>query len=79
MARSDAAVRARLREIVEAGDASAMPEVLKAIAATDAIAYSHQRAEHYAARAEASLQGLPANDWLEALRGLAHYAVVRQH
>ncbi len=79
MAHSDAAVRARLREIIEAGDATAMPEVLAAISKTGAIGYSHQRAQHYAARAADALAGLPESDWLQALRGLAHYSVVRQH
>ncbi len=79
MAHSDAAVRARLREIIEAGDATAMPEVLAAISKTGGIDYSRQRAQHYATRAADALAGLPESDWLQALRGLAHYSVVRQH
>ncbi len=79
MAHSSAGVRARLRDVIEAGDATAMPEVLAAIRQSDAIGYSHQRAEHYATCATQALLGLPDSDWLQALRGLAHYAVVRRH
>jgi octaprenyl-diphosphate synthase len=79
MAHSNDQVRERLREIVQAGDAAAMPEVLAAIGQTGGIGYSHQRAEHYAALAAQALDGLPDSDWLQALRGLVHYAVTRQH
>ena len=79
MAHSPDGVRARLREIVEAGDAAAMPEVLVAIGATGGIGYSEGRARHYAALAEQALEGLPAGEWLDALRGLARYAVARAH
>ena len=79
MAHSGAAVRARLREIVEAGDASAMPEVLAAIGHAGGIGYSQQRAAHYAALAERALDGLPDSPWLQALRGLAHYSTSRNH
>lgn len=74
---SDAAVRERLREIVEAGDVDAMPEVLAAIEATGGIAYSRRRAEDYADAAERALDGLDDNDAVAALRGLARYAVRR--
>lgn len=74
---SDAAVRERLREIVEAGDVDAMPEVLAAIEATGGIAYSRKRAEDYADAAERALDGLDDNDAVAALRGLARYAVRR--
>lgn len=79
MAHSNDVVRARLREIVEAGDASAMPEVLAAIGQTGGIGYSQQRAAHYAALADRALDGLPDSPWLRALRGLAHYATARNH
>jgi octaprenyl-diphosphate synthase len=79
MAQSDAAMRARLRGIVEAGDADALPDALAAIHATDALHYSRQRAMAYADAAEAALDGLPDNDAMAALRGLARYAVGRDH
>ncbi|WP_017916650.1 polyprenyl synthetase family protein, partial [Xanthomonas sp. SHU 308] len=44
MAHADNVTRARLRQIVEQGDASAMPEVLAAIEASGGIDYSRRRA-----------------------------------
>jgi len=79
MAHSADAVRQRLRAVVETGDAGAMPEVLAAIGQTGGIGYSRDRAEHYAALAEAALDALPASEWREALRGLARYAISRTH
>lgn len=72
-------VRDRLRAIVENGDVDAMPEVLAAINATGGLEYSRRRAETYAAAAEAALDGLDENDAIAALRGLARYAVRRDH
>ncbi|MCW0412662.1 Octaprenyl diphosphate synthase [Xanthomonas sacchari] len=79
MAHADDATRARLRQIVEQGDASAMPEVLAAIEASGGIDYSRRRAADYAAAAERALDGLPENEAVTALRGLARYAVERRH
>ncbi len=76
---TDDATRARLRAIVEAGEVEAMPEVLAAIEATGGIAYSRQRAVDYANAAERALEGLEENDAVAALRGLARYAVSRNH
>jgi octaprenyl-diphosphate synthase len=76
---SDSDVRERLRTIVENGDVDAMPEVLAAIEATGGLEYSRRRAETYAAAAEAALDGLDENDAIAALRGLARYAVRRDH
>ena len=79
MAHADGTTRDRLRAIVEAGDATAMPEVLAAIARADSIAYSRERAAAYAVTAEDALATLPDSPWLDALRGLARYAVSRSH
>ncbi|MBB6366491.1 octaprenyl-diphosphate synthase [Xanthomonas sacchari] len=79
MAHADDATRARLRQIVEQGDASAMPEVLAAIEASSSIDYSRRRAADYATAAERALDGLPENEAVAALRGLARYAVSRKH
>ncbi len=79
MARSDTATRERLRGIVERGDASALPEVLAAIHATGALDYSRDRAREYAHAAEAALHSLPDTEASAALRGLARYAVSRDH
>jgi len=76
---SDAATAARLKQIVQDGDATAMPEVLAAIHATGGLDYSRQRAFEYAAAAEQALAGLAESEALAALRGLARYAVERSH
>ena len=76
---TDDATRARLRAIVEGGEVEAMPEVLAAIEATGGITYSRQRAVDYAQAAERALEGLGQNDAVAALRGLARYAVSRNH
>jgi len=76
---SDERTAGRLRQIVQHGDAGAMPEVLAAIRATGGLDYSRQRAHEYAAAAEQALDGLPECEALTALRGLARYAVERGH
>ncbi len=78
IAHSPAEIAARLREVVENGDASALPEVLAAINATSGLEYSRARANEYADAAERALEGLEDNDGVAALRGLAHYAVDRK-
>jgi octaprenyl-diphosphate synthase len=77
MLQSDAATRERLRAIVEAGDATALPEVLAAINAHASLDYARDIARAHAARAEAALETLPDNEWTRALAGLARYAVDR--
>ena len=79
MRHSDAATRAVLREAVEQGDTDALPQVLAAIEACGSLDYSRERARHYAREAEAALAGLGDNDFVAALRGLAHYSVSRDH
>ena len=77
MARSDAATRADLRDIVERGDRDALPRVQAAIAATGALESSRARADAYAHAAVTALDGLPESPALAALRGLARHAVTR--
>lgn len=79
IAHSEEPVRQRLRAIVEQGDASAMPEVLAAIAATGGLDYSRRRAAEYALAAEHALADIAESEALAALRGLARYAVERKH
>jgi octaprenyl-diphosphate synthase len=79
MAHADDATRARLRSIVEQGDATAMPDVLAAIERAGSLDYSRGRALKYARAAEAVLDGLSDNEAVAALRGLARYAVERRH
>jgi octaprenyl-diphosphate synthase len=77
MVQSDDATRERLRAIVEAGDSSALPEVIAAISAHDSLDYARGHARLHAERAEAALEALPDNEWTRALAGLARFAVDR--
>ncbi|PKM06511.1 MAG: octaprenyl-diphosphate synthase [Gammaproteobacteria bacterium HGW-Gammaproteobacteria-4] len=79
MANANPGARARLRSIIEQGDVDALPELLAAIERSGSIAYSLARATQYAHAAEQALSGLPETDALAALRGLARYAVKREH
>jgi len=72
-------VAARLREIVESGDAGALDEVVRAIEATGGLEYSRERAAGFARRAESALDAFAPGPHLDALRGLARYAVSRDH
>ncbi len=79
MQHSDAEVRAVLRHAIEHGDADAMPQVLAAIESCGSLEYSRERARQHAGDAEAALSELVDNDHVAALRGLARYAVIRDH
>jgi octaprenyl-diphosphate synthase len=79
MLRSDAATRDRLRHAVEHGDTDALPDVLQAIRATGGLDYSRQRASEYASAAERALDCIADNRYTAALRGLARYAINRDH
>ncbi len=79
MQHSDAATKAVLRAAIQNGDADAMPEVLATIHACGSLDYSRDCALRYARDADAALCGLVDNDYVAALRGLAHYAVSRDH
>ena len=79
MKHGDAAMRARLRHAIEHGDTDALPDVLNAIHATGGLDYSRRRAFDYAEAAERALAGVADNAYAAALRGLARYAVGRDH
>lgn len=79
MQHSDAATQGVLRAAIQQGNADAMPEVLAAIHACGSLDYSRERALQYARDADAALSVLADNDFVAALRGLAHYAVSRDH
>lgn len=79
MSHSDESTRALLRAAIENGDAAALPQVLAAIHATGGLDYSRRRASEYAQAAERALDGMEDNDYTAALRGLARYAVSRDH
>ncbi len=79
MQQADAATCAQLRRIVEHGDRDGMPAVQAAIARAGSLDYSRARALEHARAAESALAALPDNAYTEALRGLARYAVSRDH
>ena len=78
LARTDDATRERMRAAVISGDIDAMPMILDAIRATGGLDYSAAKAREHAKRAEAALRGLPESPWLDALHGLARYAIERE-
>ena len=79
MAHADVATRDVLRAAIEHGEVDAMPQVVAAIRATGGLEYSRARAADFARAAEAALDGLADNPAVDALRGLARYAVSRDH
>ncbi|MGH8085735.1 MAG: polyprenyl synthetase family protein [Lysobacter sp.] len=76
---ADTDTAATLRKAIEDGDTDALPTVLAAIHATGGLDYSRRRARDYAELAEQALDGLGDNEYVGALRGLAGYAVNRDH
>ncbi len=79
MGEADGAVKQRLREIIQQGDASAMPEVLAAIETAGSLRYSIDKARDHAEAAKAALAEVPDSDWKRALLELADYSVARTH
>jgi octaprenyl-diphosphate synthase len=77
IAHSEGATRSLLRNALEHGEGSALPEVLAAIRATGGLDYSRERAVTYANAAQQAIEGLAENPHAAALRGLARYAVER--
>jgi octaprenyl-diphosphate synthase len=76
---SEARVRDQLRAAIEHGDTGALPQVLAAIHASGGLEYSRERARAYAVLAERAIADLDDNEYVSALRGLARYAVDRDH
>jgi len=74
-----AETQARLRQIIENGNAEAMPEVLAAIADADSLTYSLHMAQQHAESAKAALASVPDSPWKQALIALADYSVARTH
>ncbi|MEO5595984.1 MAG: polyprenyl synthetase family protein, partial [Lysobacteraceae bacterium] len=77
MTHIDPATRETMRAAVQTGDKQALPMILHAIRATGGLDYSEQKARDHARQAESALHGLPNSQWLDALRGLARYAIER--
>jgi octaprenyl-diphosphate synthase len=76
---ADAPTRLVLRTAIEHGDTGALPGVLAAIHASGSLDYSRRRAGEFATAAEAAIAGFEDNAQVAALRGLARYAVTREH
>jgi octaprenyl-diphosphate synthase len=74
---AEAGVRDRMRAAILSGDTAEMPEILHAIRATGGLDYSFAKAREHARKAEAALDAIPESPWLDALLGLARYAVER--
>ena len=70
---------ALLRAAIETGGRDRIDEVIAAIAATDAIAYTARLAREYAERAKAALQVLDPSPATEALAGMADFSVARTY
>jgi octaprenyl-diphosphate synthase len=69
-----------IREAIENGNGRHLLEpVLEAMAECGSLEWTRQRAEEEADKAISALQILPDSPWREALIGLAHIAVQRDH
>ena len=79
LSQANPALRARLSEIIRNGDTHALPEVLAAINGSGSLQYCRLAARRYAQAAQTAIAGLPGSAWADALRGLAHYAIDRNH
>jgi len=71
--------RALLRDAIEHGGRDRIESVTAAIASTDAIDYTTQLAQSYAAQAKEALKRLPALPASDALAMLADFAVARTY
>ena len=69
----------KVRDSLNAGTLTDLPEILGAIAATDAIRYTKSDAQKEATLAVAALDVLPASAYKQALIDIAYYAVERDH
>jgi len=71
---------ALIRGAIEQGNGRHLLEpVLAAMQQCGSLEYTRQRAEEEADKAIAALQVLPASPYRQALEGLAHMAVQRNH
>ncbi len=76
---ADETVKKRLRDIIENGDATAMPEVLNAIEQAGSLQYSLDQAQQHAQLAKQALNDVPDSEWKQALLALADYSISRTH
>ncbi len=73
------AERALIRDAIAHGGLERIDDVVAAIESTGAIAYTARRAEGEAELAREALTGLADSPYKEALLGLAHFSVHRDH
>jgi octaprenyl-diphosphate synthase len=76
---ADETVQKRLRDIIENGDETAMPEVLAAIEQAGSLQYSLAQAQQQAQLAKQALSDVPNSEWKQALLDLADYSITRTH
>jgi octaprenyl-diphosphate synthase len=69
----------KVRDSLNAGTLDHLPDILEAIAATDAISYTKSVAKTEVTLALNALEILPASAYKQALIDIAHYAVERDH
>lgn len=79
MAHSDGPTRERMAQALIDGDTAALPEIVEAIRRCGSLDYSKDIALRYAGEALEALSDLPETPQVAALRGLALYAVQRDH
>lgn len=79
MSLADEPARQRLRNIIENGEAAAMPEVLAAINQANSLNYCNEMAQFHASAAKAALSHVPGSEWKQALLDLADYAIRRSY
>ncbi len=68
-----------LRKAIVDGGKEYIEPVKQAIASTNAIAYTAQAAQQEVEKAISALTNLPPSPYLDALHGLAHFAINRSH
>ena len=79
MADADADTAAMLRHAIEHADASALPDITRAIRNGNALARTEAIANAYANRAITALADLPSSPQRDALAALARYALARDN
>ncbi|MBS0212629.1 MAG: polyprenyl synthetase family protein [Proteobacteria bacterium] len=79
IAHADKAGTGRIRSAIVEGDIQALPAIVHAIRSSGGIDYAAAKAREYAHRAQVALHAIAPSPWRDALHGLAHYAVDRDH
>lgn len=69
----------RIRNCITQGGREHLPQILEALAATDAITFTKNKAQEEVNHALQALEILPASLYKEALADIARYAIVREY